>query len=145
MKCKFMFQAGMAVPLNGLAVSSLKMGQSQYVQGRHDQAKIRLGRATALSAQLRQTQPSQIRAWPCHIEFKGACKADTAKPKSGLAVPLGWFRMRKFFEEFYAIETLHNLSVGEELGLGLNFYWAFTYCVSFKFFFFLWFVIRFWF
>ena len=41
-----MFQVGMAVPLFGLAVSALKMGQPQHVQGRHGQAKIGLGRAT---------------------------------------------------------------------------------------------------
>ena len=56
-----------------------------------------------------------------------AWRADTAKPKSGLVVPPRWLSIRKNFLELYAIGTLHNLSVGEELGLGLNFYQAFTY------------------
>ena len=93
---------------------------------KHGHAKLKHGRACDKSVTVqenaRQTRPSQNWAWLCHIELKEACKADTAKPKSGLAVPHGCFRMRKFFQEFYAIGTLHNLSVGEELGLGLNFY-----------------------
>ena len=36
------------MPLFGLVVSALKLGQSQHVQGRHDQAKIGLGCATWL-------------------------------------------------------------------------------------------------
>ena len=52
-----------------------------------------------------------------HREWTG-----TTKPKIGLAVPPGWTIMRKFLQQLYAIGTLHNLSVGEELGLGLNFY-----------------------
>ena len=57
----------------------------------------------------------------------GSMRADTAKPKFGLAVPPNWFQIQKIFQKLYAIGTLHNLSVGEELGLGLNFYQAFTY------------------
>ena len=98
---------------------------------KHGRATLKHGRACDESATVheiaRQARPSQNRAWSCHIEFKAVCKADTAKPKSGLAVPPGSFRMRKFFQEFYTIGTLHILSVGEELGLGLNFYRAFTY------------------
>ena len=67
----------MAKPKSGLAMPHRTQGS---MQGRHGQAKIRLGRATC------------------------------------------YFKMQKFFQEFYAIRTLHNLSVGEELGLGLNFY-----------------------
>ena len=55
-------------------------------------------------------------------EKSGSMRADTAKPKFDLAVPPGWFQIQKIFQELYAIGTLHNLSVGEELGLGLNFY-----------------------
>ena len=71
---------------------------------RHVQAKFELGRACLNFDTVRRMLDS-----------------GTTKPKSGLAVPPGCFRMRKFFQEFYAIGTLHNLSVGEELGLGLNF------------------------